>query len=64
MGQSPLLRLPAVAEQVQPVEATTGGSNRKEQLGKSTKSANKYYKNSSKDDLVLRATLESITRLG
>ncbi|KAF7062080.1 hypothetical protein CFC21_068721 [Triticum aestivum] len=62
MGQSPLIRLP-VAEQVQP-EAATGGSNRKEQSGKPTKATNKYYKNSSKDDLVLRATLDSITRIG
>ncbi|EMS54756.1 hypothetical protein TRIUR3_14382 [Triticum urartu] len=62
MGQSPLLRLP-VAEQVQGVVATSG-SNRKEQLSKSTKATNKYYKNSSKDDLVLRATLDSITRMG
>ena len=37
---------------------------RKEQFGKSTKATNKYYKNKSKDDLVLRATLESITRFG
>jgi hypothetical protein len=37
---------------------------RKEQLGKPTKATNKYYKKSSKDDIVLRATLESITRFG
>ncbi|KAF7046362.1 hypothetical protein CFC21_055392 [Triticum aestivum] len=62
MGQSPLIRLPE-EEQVQ-LLVTTHGSNRKEQLGKSTKATNKYYKNSSKDDLVLRATLDSITRMG
>nr|BAX25592.1 cold-induced small protein [Hordeum vulgare] len=62
MGQSPLIRLPE-AEQVQPLVAIRG-SNRMEQLGKSTKAMNKYYKSSSKDDLVLRATLDSITRMG
>jgi hypothetical protein len=37
---------------------------RYEQFGKSTKAENKYYKRSTKDGLVLRATLEAITRMG
>jgi hypothetical protein len=39
-------------------------SCRNEQFGKSTKAKSKYYKRSTKDDLVVRATLEAITRMG
>ncbi|KQJ86593.1 hypothetical protein BRADI_4g06536v3 [Brachypodium distachyon] len=63
--QSPFMRLPEAEQLLGPVVATSSGNrNRKEQFGKSTKARNKYYKNSTKDDLVLRVTLESITRIG
>ena len=40
-------------------------TRRNQQFGKSTKAKNnKYYKRSTKDDLVVRATLEAITRMG
>ncbi|CAM0950736.1 unnamed protein product [Alopecurus aequalis] len=62
MGQSPSTRQPE-AEYIR-LLPVAGGRNRKEQFGKSTKAKNKYYKMSTKDDLVLRATLEAITRMG
>lgn len=62
MGQSASIRQPE-AEYVR-LLAAAGGRNRNEQFGKSTKTKNKYYKRSTKDDLVLRATLEAITRMG
>ncbi|KAI5011389.1 hypothetical protein ZWY2020_013526 [Hordeum vulgare] len=62
MGQCPSIRQPE-AEYVR-LMAAPGGKNRNEQTGKSTKAMTKYYKRSSKDDLVMRATLESITRIG
>ncbi|CAM0950737.1 unnamed protein product [Alopecurus aequalis] len=62
MGQPPSIRQPET-EYIRLLPAA-GARNRKEQFAKSTKAQNKYYKRSTKDDLVLRATLEAITRMG
>ncbi|KAM3389102.1 hypothetical protein ACQJBY_011329 [Aegilops geniculata] len=63
MGQCPSIRQPE-AEYVRLLAAAPGGKNRNEQFSKPTKAMNKYQKRSSKDDLVMRASLESITRIG